>query len=139
MSLLCVVSVLRTLRYRSGLELGWRSRDPSDGSLSYITPEEQHLLSSSPLASDINEDLSKCTMTSCFDLSRCVYQKEFKVYVYPPSNLSTVSTVYSNILKVIRESSLYTDSPQRACVFVLSIDTIDRDRIRLVLTCLNTH
>ncbi|VDN00698.1 unnamed protein product [Thelazia callipaeda] len=72
--------------------------------------------------------ISECTMSQCFDLSRCLTQDAFRVYVYPADNSSIVSSVYRNILKVIRESVYYTNDPQKACVFVLSIDTVDRDR-----------
>uniref|UniRef100_A0A0M3HH14 Kinesin motor domain-containing protein n=1 Tax=Ascaris lumbricoides TaxID=6252 RepID=A0A0M3HH14_ASCLU len=69
-------------------------------------------------------------MASCFNMSMCLSRNHFRVYVYPDNNESTVSIVYANILKVLRESVYYTDDPSKACLFVLSIDTIDRDRKR---------
>ncbi|EFO19790.2 exostosin-1 [Loa loa] len=72
--------------------------------------------------------ISECTMSQCFDLSRCLAHDAFRVYVYPSDNSSAMSIVYNNILKVIRESMYYTDDPQKACLFVLGIDTVDRDR-----------
>ncbi|VDN18754.1 unnamed protein product [Gongylonema pulchrum] len=59
-------------------------------------------------------------MSQCFDLSRCLGQHEFRVYVYPSDNESAMSVVYSNILKVIRESWYYTSDPQKACFSLLS-------------------
>ncbi|VDN87627.1 unnamed protein product [Brugia pahangi] len=44
--------------------------------------------------------ISECTMSQCFDLSRCLAQDAFRVYVYPSDNSSVMSVVYSNILKV---------------------------------------
>lgn len=72
--------------------------------------------------------ISECTMSQCFDLSRCLAHDAFRVYVYPSDNSSVMSVVYSNILKVIRESIYYTNDSQKACLFVLGIDTVDRDR-----------
>ncbi|VDD89661.1 unnamed protein product [Enterobius vermicularis] len=71
-------------------------------------------------------------MARCFNLSRCLLKKQFKVYLYPTNNVSTISVVYANILQVLRESSYYTEDYHSACVFILGIDTTDRDRRRHV-------
>ncbi|XP_033727829.1 LOW QUALITY PROTEIN: exostosin-1a-like [Pecten maximus] len=65
----------------------------------------------------------KCRMESCFDMSRC--RKSFKVFLYPLEE--RVSETYSKLVTAIQESRYYTTDPYEACVFVLSIDTIDRD------------
>uniref|UniRef100_A0A0N5AJQ8 Exostosin-1 n=1 Tax=Syphacia muris TaxID=451379 RepID=A0A0N5AJQ8_9BILA len=72
--------------------------------------------------------ISRCTMSRCFNSVQCLSQPDFKVYVYPTSNASGISILFSNILKVLRESSYYTDDYRSACLFVLGIDTTDRDR-----------
>lgn len=75
----------------------------------------------------------KCRMETCFDFSRC--RKDFKVYVYPLADeLSgeiplTPSPSYQKVLDVITESRYYTPDPTQACLFVLSIDTLDRDHL----------
>uniref|UniRef100_A0A1I8A0I2 Exostosin domain-containing protein n=1 Tax=Steinernema glaseri TaxID=37863 RepID=A0A1I8A0I2_9BILA len=77
-----------------------------------------------------------CTMEKCFDFSKCKDVDNLKVFVYPDtpsgfdvesSTSATHSVVYSNILRVIRESPFYTNDSSKACLFVLNIDTIDRD------------
>lgn len=73
-----------------------------------------------------------CRMETCFDFSRC--KGDFKVYVYPQElsedNLSTLpSPSYQKLLNVLEESRYYTADPSLACLFVLSLDTLDRDRL----------
>ncbi|KAK3579845.1 hypothetical protein CHS0354_015261 [Potamilus streckersoni] len=67
----------------------------------------------------------RCRMETCFDFSLC--RKGFKVYVYPLQE--KVSTSYSKILTSIQQSRYFTSDPKEACIFVLSIDTLDRDTL----------
>ncbi|KAM7288910.1 exostosin-1b [Ixodes scapularis] len=72
-------------------------------------------------------DPRRCRMHSCFDFSRC-RGKDFKVYVYPPSDsVPPPSPVYQRVLRSIRESRFATADPTEACVFVPAVDTLDRD------------
>ncbi|CDS42594.1 exostosin 1 [Echinococcus multilocularis] len=67
----------------------------------------------------------RCTMDTCFDSSRCL---KFKVYVYPDDpRAPKVSGNYQKILDAIRRSPFYTANPREACLFVPSLDTLDRD------------
>lgn len=75
----------------------------------------------------------ECRMETCFDFSRC--QGDFRVYVYPLEPLNSlgaappVSPNYRKIIAAITESRYYTTEPDRACLFVLGIDTLDRDSL----------
>lgn len=77
-----------------------------------------------------------CRMETCFDYSKCndVHQ-QFLVYVYPQDtvpalgNTPPISLNYQKILSAITESRYYTSDPERACLFVLAIDTLDRDSL----------
>lgn len=74
-----------------------------------------------------------CRMETCFDFSRC--QKDFRVYVYPEEPLNSLGSTpplspnYRKIIAAIKESRYYTPEPDRACLFVLGIDTLDRDSL----------
>uniref|UniRef100_W5NN83 Exostosin GT47 domain-containing protein n=2 Tax=Lepisosteus oculatus TaxID=7918 RepID=W5NN83_LEPOC len=70
---------------------------------------------------------TKCRMETCFDFSLC--QSGFKVYVYPLQKGEKISESYQKILMAIEESRFYTTDPRQACLFVLSIDTLDRDQL----------
>lgn len=96
-------------------------------------------LISMPAAHQLKNDHRKvtntmhCTMETCFDFSKCY--DDFLVYVYPPEPLNSlgatlpVSANYQKLLTAITESRYYTADPERACLFVLAIDTLDRDSL----------
>lgn len=69
----------------------------------------------------------RCRMDTCFDFQRC--ERGFKIYVYPPQKGEAPSESYQKILAAIEESRFYTTDPNQACLFVLSIDTLDRDQL----------
>ncbi|KRX43444.1 Exostosin-1b [Trichinella murrelli] len=74
----------------------------------------------------------QCTMSNCFNYSRCI-DRPFKVYIYPDiSNFdeeSKTSASYGKILQILRQSKYFTDDPDQACLFVLSYDTLSRDSL----------
>lgn len=96
-------------------------------------------LISIPAAHQLKNDHRKvinykqCTMETCFDFSKCY--DHFLVYVYPPEPVNSlgatppISANYQKILTAITESRYYTTDPERACLFVLAIDTLDRDSL----------
>ncbi|KAA8582827.1 hypothetical protein FQN60_015373 [Etheostoma spectabile] len=66
-------------------------------------------------------------METCFDFARC--QAGFTVYIYPPQRGDQISETYQKILSSIEESRFHTTDPSRACLFVLAVDTLDRDQL----------
>lgn len=78
-------------------------------------------------------NFKECTMETCFDFSKCY--EHFLVYVYPPEPVNSlgatppISANYQKILTAITESRYYTSDPEKACLFVLAIDTLDRDSL----------
>ncbi|NXM58455.1 EXT1C protein, partial [Illadopsis cleaveri] len=71
---------------------------------------------------------SRCRMETCFDFSRCE-RHGFKVFTYPQERGQPVSETYSKILSSIERSRYHTPDPEEACLFILSIDTLDRDHL----------
>ncbi|XP_076361020.1 exostosin-1-like [Tachypleus tridentatus] len=72
-----------------------------------------------------SSDALTCSMDTCFDFFRCV--DDFKVYIYPTKD--SISPAYQKILSIIQESRFYTEDPSQACLFILSLDTLDRDHL----------
>ena len=68
-----------------------------------------------------------CTMGACFDVARCRGPRGFKVYLYPLKPGQQLSPLFEHILLVIRNSPYITTNPEEACLFVPSLDTLDRD------------
>uniref|UniRef100_A0A8C3XN30 Exostosin GT47 domain-containing protein n=1 Tax=Chelydra serpentina TaxID=8475 RepID=A0A8C3XN30_CHESE len=73
---------------------------------------------------------SRCRMETCFDFSRCE-KHGFKVFVYPVEREDPVSESYLKIITSIEESRYYTSNPEEACLFILNIDTLDRDHLSI--------
>ncbi|KAM7029472.1 exostosin-like 1 isoform 2-T2 [Acridotheres tristis] len=71
---------------------------------------------------------SGCRMETCFDFSRCE-RHGFKVFTYPQERGQPVSETYGKILSSIERSRYHTPNPEEACLFILSIDTLDRDHL----------
>ncbi|NXE73732.1 EXT1C protein, partial [Cochlearius cochlearius] len=71
---------------------------------------------------------SRCRMETCFDFSRCE-KHGFKVFTYPRERDQPLSESYGKILASIERSRYYTPNPEEACLFILSIDTLDRDHL----------
>ncbi|ODN03332.1 Exostosin-1 [Orchesella cincta] len=70
-----------------------------------------------------------CRMETCFNFDRCQITGALKVYVYPLDKFVPISSTYEKILNRIMSSHYYTNDPDEACLFVLSIDTLDRDEL----------
>lgn len=66
-----------------------------------------------------------CRMETCFDIEKCRALPEYKVFVYPIQD--RLSTSYGKILSTIQESRYFTSDPNLACLYILAIDTLDRD------------
>ncbi|KAK6044441.1 hypothetical protein COOONC_18055, partial [Cooperia oncophora] len=76
----------------------------------------------------LEEGPKECAMHSCFDFTKCT--SKLKVFVYPDVEEIPPSEVYRKILTAFRESQYAVSDPADACLFVVSVDTIDRDKIR---------
>ncbi|KAM7384532.1 hypothetical protein PAMA_011746 [Pampus argenteus] len=101
--------------------LPWDHTDTEEYNL-HISPRQKR---------DVNTSVYKgkrCRMDSCFDFSLC-QKNGFKVYVYPQQKGEKISESYQNILSTIEGSTFYTSDPGQACLFVLSLDTLDRDQL----------
>ena len=122
--------MLHSASGRQARSLAGRLRSFEDGTdWSYEThssSQESALLKRTSDPSQFKDQ--KCRMESCFDFSKC--RNGFKVYIYPADqSIQKPSKLYADILASIRDSRHYTTNADEACVFVPSIDTLDRDKL----------
>lgn len=89
------------------------------------------------LRSDSNHEVTKhdkkqkntCTkLNDCFNFERCA--SGFYIYLYPLTNHQFLSVMYGQILEAIKSNNVYiTSDPMKACLFILTLDTLDRDKL----------
>lgn len=92
--------------------------------------QKDELLLATPIRRQLQspeENNKRCTMLTCFDFTKCL--GEFRVYVYPIKDQTKISPSFAKILKAIFRSRHYTDDPEKACLFVPSVDPVDRDKL----------
>lgn len=68
-----------------------------------------------------------CTMLNCFNLSKCDVNN-FKIYLYQ-NPVAIKSEIYKKIIQLFNQSKYLTHNPHEACLFITSLDTLDRDKI----------
>uniref|UniRef100_A0A1I8IDU4 Exostosin domain-containing protein n=1 Tax=Macrostomum lignano TaxID=282301 RepID=A0A1I8IDU4_9PLAT len=84
----------------------------------------------------------KCTYHACFDIDACrlVGEHRIGVYIYPRRRYYTPgghrlfqfrSRQFDNLMRAIRDSPYYTEDPDRACVFLPDIDTLNPSNYEL--------
>lgn len=94
--------------------------------------------SDSPMSSGPNP---KCSYYDCFNIYKCGHKGTSKilVYVYPLKKYvdekgiaigNKMSREFYTILDTIVKSRYYTPNPEEACVFVVSMDTLNQNRFR---------
>ena len=69
-----------------------------------------------------------CRMDSdCFDFNRCPHGDDIRIYIYPYDSEHT-SVLFRKIVTFIKQSKYYESDPNKACLFISNMDTLDRDR-----------
>ncbi|XP_023229199.1 exostosin-2-like isoform X2 [Centruroides sculpturatus] len=101
------------------------------------TPEVQ-ILSKSSIAEKTD---GNCNYYNCFDVYRCGHSDNMiSIYIYPilryvDENRVPISSPFSRefmeIMETILKSPYYTPDPQKACLFVPSLDLLNQNNVRL--------
>ncbi|XP_074599328.1 exostosin-1c-like [Brevipalpus obovatus] len=109
-----------------------RSKHHASSRKSYLDDEkswsEVRKGESSPHAYDKSETMSHCRLSNCFDIHRCQPGQTISIHIYPePWKVSSVSSTYMKILRIIQNSPYYEPDASKACLFISSFDYLDRD------------
>ncbi|KAH7638661.1 exostosin-1a-like protein [Dermatophagoides farinae] len=65
--------------------------------------------------------------SDCFDFNRCPHGDDIRIYIYPHDSEHT-SVLFRKIVTFIKQSKYYESDPNKACLFISNMDTLDRDR-----------
>lgn len=78
-------------------------------------------------------EFDQCRMADCFDYSRCSSEGPIRVHIVPKSSEHSLSEtgesniIHDNIIDIVRKSKYHEPDPNKACIFLLEDDTLDRD------------
>ena len=83
-----------------------------------------------------------CTFHSCFDVYHCGYNDDnrISIYIYPllryldengVSITMPISKEFNEVLTTVQNSIYYTPDPDKACLFLPSVDLLNQNNIRL--------
>lgn len=101
------------------------------GRKSYYTLETHKKFFYSYSVQNVPQNATKahaaCHMGKCFDFSRCKQSGEnVKIYIYPNDG-QNASPTFMKIINFIKNSKYYEPDPNKACLYISDIDTLDRD------------
>ena len=109
---------------------------------SILKPQTRHLNTTNPWK-------KACQFHTCFEINDCHFNihDKLSIYVYPEygyvfnndrttTHRTELSREYRAILTAIMSSVYYEPAPDRACVFVPSIDTLNLQRQNMTLISL---
>jgi glucuronyl/N-acetylglucosaminyl transferase EXT1 len=129
--MLLLSTIFLLLCYYSGKKLKRKLKPASTGgtlqAASYLSMKDIAQMSRQTTIPGLSQTKSKhCRMETCFNFSRCA-EDRFRVYIYPYDESLVPSDSYAKILNAVTESAYFTAEAEEACLFVLSLDTLDRD------------
>ncbi|GBM08419.1 Exostosin-2 [Araneus ventricosus] len=107
--------------------------------LRYVENSPEIQIASSALQAKIRD--RDCNFFNCFDVFKCGYSgKKLSIYIYPIKKfvddeevLISVpfSVEFMEILRTIYSSPYYEPDPKKACIFVISLDLLNQNNVRL--------
>ncbi|OTF77452.1 exostosin-1a-like protein [Euroglyphus maynei] len=65
--------------------------------------------------------------SKCFNFNQCPHGSNIRIYIYP-YDIEHTSVLFNKIVTFIRQSKYYEPDPNKACLFISNMDTLDRDR-----------
>lgn len=122
----------------------WSSSEKSKGNSAHSILREDNVRPLSSVSSQfsLTPRDTRCTFHTCLDVYHCGYndQTKLSIYVYPVEHIiddeglqitPSLSQEYFELLTTILDSPYYTNNPEKACLFVPSIDLLNQNNLRL--------